>query len=156
MLRKRGRTLPRAFADARPAKAKRRGKSPGRSPHATCGVSPSTSFLAAAVSGAGDVSSAPASDGVAGRVHEGSSFAHGLAAVEGNADAQALQIAGKLAEDAGSAREIGGLATAFGHREAETRFDRGDGLVEIVAIEREAGFKATRRNVRYDWLTEPS
>src|SRR5690606_16014791 len=59
-------------------------------------------------------------------------------------DARAAQLAAMLPEDAVGAGEIAGLSAAFGYGEAEPRFRRRNGFVEVVAIERQASLEAER------------
>ena len=57
------------------------------------------------------------------------------------ADAHPSERATHLARNQRGAWKIPGFQPALGHRESETRFDRRDGLVGVVAIEREAGLQ---------------
>ena len=66
----------------------------------------------------------------------------GRGALDEEADADAAQIAGEFLEDAWRAGEIGGLAAALGDGEVEPGLGGRDRLVEVVAVERQAGLEA--------------
>src|SRR6185437_12843326 len=68
----------------------------------------------------------------------------GRGALDQQADTAASESTGKFLEDARGAREVGGLTTPLRHGEVKPRFGRRDGLVEVVAVKRETGFKAQR------------
>src|SRR6218665_1851459 len=80
-------------------------------------------------------------DGGAGCIEDLCAFA-GRGAFDDQADANADEFALTLREDACGAREVCCLPAALGYGKAEAGFDGGDGLVEVVAIERQAGLEA--------------
>ena len=62
-------------------------------------------------------------------------------AFDGEADADAAGLVGEFAEDTRGAGEIGGLAAALRDGEVKPGLDRRNALVEVVAVERQAGLK---------------
>src|SRR5579862_5083615 len=65
----------------------------------------------------------------------------GRRTLDQQADANAGKIAGELLENSSGAREIGGFAAPLANGKIEPGLGWRDGLVEVVAIERQAGLK---------------
>src|SRR5262249_2454483 len=65
-------------------------------------------------------------------------------ALDAQTDAAAVEPTMQLADGFRRARKVLGREALLGDGEIQRRLDRGDGLVEVVAIKRQAGFEPQR------------
>src|SRR5690606_3381018 len=94
--------------------------------------------------GRGEAAGGDAADGFAGSVDQRRTLARRQATVELDADAPAGGAIGQFTENALRAREVGALAPALRYRKVQTSLDRGDRLVEVVAVERQPRLEPQR------------